>query len=327
MVSCGILETPRFGRKTNFMFTPGTRVSFECNEGFTLVGDMRRECTSEGHWDVPIYGYTTCLRELSMLLFLIFVNFIHLSLIHNSGNVYYTQQNVWKTIGFIFAVILPILLFLTCVVYCWRKKHLKEDPDWKMPIPSRSGSRSTLRNIGSDADDDTIKKVRNYDGTYKTHEPLNGKPVIEFPPKKMDLDEDDMDVTSSEGGSEYKDKVAKDFEYRNSQPNDEGRVLGRRAERQQAIQEEEDMDFTQQPSSSHAPLGYNNQQTYSPTYSQNDRDSFMTDPSQSPPVMRQQQQRPPQLFFGSPVSPPPLAQTVGVPTASPTNDASRSTQV
>lgn len=244
---------------------------------------------------------------------------------------YYTQQNVWKTIGFIFAVILPLLLFLTCVVYCWRKKHLKEDPDWKLPIPSRSGSRSTLRNIGSD-DDDTIKKVRNYDGTYKTHEPLNGKPVIEFPPKKLDLDEDDLDVTSSEGGSEYKDKVAKDFEYRNSQqsgPSDEGRVLGRRAEREQAIQEE-DMDFTQQPTSSNAPLGYNQarQVPYSPTYSQ-DRDSFMTDPSQSPPVLRQQQQQqPPQMFFGTPASPPPLlGQSVGLPTASPTNDASRSTQV
>lgn len=239
---------------------------------------------------------------------------------------YYTQQNVWKTIGFIFAVILPILLFLTCVVYCWRKKHLKEDPDWKMPIPSRSGSRSTLRNLGSDADDDTIKKVRNYDGTYKTHEPLNGKPVIEFPPKKLDLDEDDLDVTSSEGGSEYKDKVAKDFEYRQQAAgqNDDGRVLGRRAERQQAIQEE-DMDFTQQPTSSNAPLGYARQAPYSPTYSQNDRDSFMTD-SQSPPVLRQQQQ-PPQLYYASASPPPLLGQSVGLPTASPTNDASRSTQV
>lgn len=69
MISCGILETPRFGRKTNFQFTPGTRVSFECNEGFTLIGDMRRECTAEGKWDTPIYGYTTCLRK-----FLLFVS-------------------------------------------------------------------------------------------------------------------------------------------------------------------------------------------------------------------------------------------------------------
>lgn len=204
-----------------------------------------------------------------------------------------------------------------------------------MPIPSRSASRSTLRNIGSDdADDDTIKKVRNYDGTYRTHEPLNGKPVIEFPPKKLDLDEDDLDVTSSEGGSEYKDKVAKDFEYRNSQQagGDDNRILGRRAERQQAIQEE-DIDFTpqqQQPSSSNAPSAYNSglrQPPYSPTSSNNDRDSFMTDPTMSPPILRQQQQ--PQYYGApiSPTSPPPLGQSVGLPTASPTNEASRSTQV
>lgn len=63
IVSCGILETPRFGRKSNFLFTPGSRVSFECNEGFILIGDNRRICTAEGRWDVPIYGYTECMRK------------------------------------------------------------------------------------------------------------------------------------------------------------------------------------------------------------------------------------------------------------------------
>lgn len=63
MLSCGILETPRFGRKSNFMFTPGAIITFECNEGFFLQGDRRRTCGLDGNWDIPEYGYTECLRE------------------------------------------------------------------------------------------------------------------------------------------------------------------------------------------------------------------------------------------------------------------------
>lgn len=57
------METPRFGRKSNFLFIPGTKVSFECNQDFILIGDQRRVCTPEGRWNVPEYGYTECLRE------------------------------------------------------------------------------------------------------------------------------------------------------------------------------------------------------------------------------------------------------------------------
>lgn len=63
ILSCGILETPRFGRKSNFQFTPGAVVTFECNEGFFLNGDRRRTCGEDGRWDLPQYGYTECLRE------------------------------------------------------------------------------------------------------------------------------------------------------------------------------------------------------------------------------------------------------------------------
>lgn len=178
IISCGILETPRFGRKSNFMFTPGARVSFECNEGFVLIGDSRRVCRENGQWDVPEHGFTECLRA-----------------------VFYTRRTAWITIGIILAVMLPLIMCIVCGVYCFRKRKLKEDPDWRMPIPSRSASRTTLRNLASDGseyDDNTIKKVRRYDATYKTHEPLVGKPEIQFEPKKMDLDEED--ITSSEGG-------------------------------------------------------------------------------------------------------------------------------
>lgn len=62
-ISCGVLETPRFGRKSNFLFVPGTKVTFECNEDFILVGDQRRECLPNGKWNTPEYGYTQCLRK------------------------------------------------------------------------------------------------------------------------------------------------------------------------------------------------------------------------------------------------------------------------
>lgn len=42
---------------------PGAKVAFECNEGFILVGDQRRECLSNGLWNLPEFGYTECLRE------------------------------------------------------------------------------------------------------------------------------------------------------------------------------------------------------------------------------------------------------------------------
>lgn len=64
VVSCGVMETPRFGRKSTFEFTPGTDVQFECDQGFYLDGDRKRTCTAEGKWDPPIYGYTQCLRKL-----------------------------------------------------------------------------------------------------------------------------------------------------------------------------------------------------------------------------------------------------------------------
>lgn len=64
IVSCGVLETPRFGRKSNFLFVPNTKVTFECDQDFLLVGDQRRECMANGRWDVPEYGYTECLRKL-----------------------------------------------------------------------------------------------------------------------------------------------------------------------------------------------------------------------------------------------------------------------
>ncbi|XP_063236326.1 protein mesh isoform X2 [Bacillus rossius redtenbacheri] len=93
-ISCGVLETPRFGRKSNFFFIPGTRVQFECNQDFVLIGDQRRECMGNGQWDLPEYGYTECLRQQE-----------------------YSSRTAGVTAGIVMAVIVPLLLALVCVVY------------------------------------------------------------------------------------------------------------------------------------------------------------------------------------------------------------------
>jgi len=114
---------------------------------------------------------------------------------------------------------------------------------------SQRGSRTTLRQLASDgSDSDTLKKGRSYEKSYLTHEPLQGKPNIEFPAKKWDLDEEDF--TSSEGGSEFpQGRLAKDMSYDDTpqqqppqqQQQQSERQTGRRNQRQQqpdTIQEE-----------------------------------------------------------------------------------------
>ncbi|KAF4523118.1 hypothetical protein B566_EDAN003133 [Ephemera danica] len=101
VITCGILETPRFGRKSNFFFTPGTKVTFECNQDFILVGDQRRHCMPEGRWNPPDYGYTECLRMVE-----------------------YEMQQAWTTIGIVMAVMLPIvIILLACYLTHTSKKR------------------------------------------------------------------------------------------------------------------------------------------------------------------------------------------------------------
>lgn len=103
VISCGVLETPRFGRKSNFLFVPGTKVTFECNQDFVLVGDQRRVCTETGQWDAPVYGYTECLRQQE-----------------------YSSRQAGITAGIVLAVLVPILLGLVCVAYQLLVRNKKE---------------------------------------------------------------------------------------------------------------------------------------------------------------------------------------------------------
>ena len=224
-----------------------------------------------------------------------------------------------------------MIMCIVCVVYQYRQKQLKKDPNYVLPFPhSRSGSRTTLKHMnsdGSEGDDSSIKKVRRYDASYDTHEPLKNKPTVDFDPaKKMDLDEDD--ITSSEGSS-IRDVKAKDFEYLNmaGSSGQDQRQLGRRSQRLASDYkpiEEEDSQYPPPPIES--PQPYNG--TYSPTFSNLDRTSFLSDPNQSPTPagairvlpLNQQQPQPQQpsnsRFYGEPSRsppPPPLTQNVGLP--------------
>lgn len=308
VISCGVLETPRFGRKLSFLFTPGSQVGFECNKGFVLTGDRRRTCTAAGRWDAPVSGYTLCLREYTSLTF---IRYIWSALILNSnkisritGEVYYTRRSGFIATGIVVVAIAPILMCIVCALYWYRKRARAADPDWKPSLPrSRASSKANLHFDGSEADSDTLKKSRSYEKVYRTHEPLEGKPNIDFPEKKWDLDEEDLDVTSSEGGpdSSGQGKLARDINYISTAgPDDidadtQERQTGRRTQRNQLQ--------TQVPSPIEE-ASYRATPVESPTSSYSLTYSF----GQSPV-----------LSDRSPV----LTQTVGLPTALP----NRSTEV
>lgn len=169
-----------------------------------------------------------------------------------SGEVFYAQRSAWIATGIVFIAILPILMCIVCAIYCYRKKARKVNPGWVLSLPrSRAGSRTTLRQMASDgSDSDTLKKSRSYEKVYRTNEPLEGKPNIEFPAKKWDLDEEDF--TSSEGGSEFpQGKIAKDINYigtaddtvhrQQQQPQQQQQVrqTGRRNQREAAQQQQQ----------------------------------------------------------------------------------------
>ncbi|XP_041968877.1 protein mesh isoform X3 [Aricia agestis] len=163
IISCGILETPRFGRKSNFFFTPGTRVNFECNQDFILIGDKRRVCEDNGRWNLPDYGYTECLR-----------------------NQEYSQRALFLTWGVILAVILPLGL-LICLLWfwCWHKPKSEGKEVFRFQdLPrSKSASRLNLRSTSMGNITDTIKSstIRSQDSDVKPK--LPDTPTEETPIK------------------------------------------------------------------------------------------------------------------------------------------------
>ncbi|XP_026330187.1 protein mesh isoform X1 [Hyposmocoma kahamanoa] len=137
VISCGILETPRFGRKSNFFFTPGTRVKFECNQNFIIIGDKRRICEDNGRWNLPDHGYTECLR-----------------------NQEYSARTLGATWGIISAVMLPIVIVLICIGWRFlkrRKREEKEEEDF-LRVKTRPIDPDESTRINSDDDSIPYKK-------------------------------------------------------------------------------------------------------------------------------------------------------------------------
>ncbi|XP_014276553.1 protein mesh isoform X1 [Halyomorpha halys] len=191
VLSCGVLETPRFGRKSNFFFVPDSKVIFECDQGFILVGDQRRTCSSSGRWSFD-YGYTECLRYIE-----------------------YDAQQIAKTVMVVGLILIPLIMVIVCAaVYIIRKAkgdssqvswkfskapstsyipaktHPSQDPHQaSAPFLKNDDSPDTTRSIGYPGHSNmSLDKTQGmkpilslpYDKSYYTHEPLANRPPIDF---------------------------------------------------------------------------------------------------------------------------------------------------
>ncbi|XP_048517343.1 protein mesh isoform X2 [Dendroctonus ponderosae] len=181
VVSCGIMPTPRFGRKSTFLFIPGTRVTFECEQNFVLIGDNRRTCGSDGQWDIPEYGYTHCLRQQE-----------------------YSQRQLAVASGIVFLVLIPLLILIAYIAYRVYLKYVdSEESSWQYQKPvmlarSFSPTSDAFSNPSSDrsSTDSMFKRKRSYDKTYRTHEPLTGLPETDFEQKELDPNEPEFEPKS-----------------------------------------------------------------------------------------------------------------------------------
>ncbi|XP_045484583.1 protein mesh isoform X1 [Pieris rapae] len=217
VISCGILETPRFGRKSNFFFTPGTRVNFECNQNFILTGDKRRVCEDNGRWNLPDYGYTECLR-----------------------NQEYSQQTLFLTWGIIVAIIVPLaLLICLCWFWCYYKPKSEGKEGFRFEnIPrSKSASRLSLRSHSMGNITDTMKSSTlhsQYSDKPKTPgtpteepiKPLIGRSAPPPPNEPLDgetsgigyTDSNKSDSNKSDKPSSLKKRRGYDKTYRTNEP-------------------------------------------------------------------------------------------------------------
>ncbi|XP_037976230.2 protein mesh isoform X1 [Plutella xylostella] len=197
VISCGILETPRFGRKSNFFFTPGTTVNFECNQNFILIGDKRRACESDGRWNLPDYGYTECLR-----------------------NQEYSQRALFLTWGVIVAVILPLGL-LICLLWfwCWYKPKSEGKEGFRFEdIPrSKSASRLNLRSASMGNLTDTMKSSTLRSASSKAKLADSDSPTEETPINKS------LIARSAPAIPQPQDGESSGIGYTNSNKSDSGK--------------------------------------------------------------------------------------------------------
>jgi len=93
VISCGQLPTPSNGRKSTFKFTPGTKVQFDCDPGYVLVGERRRWCYDSGDWNWPELGTASCVPEDQ-----------------------YNTMRAGITAGIALAVLVPVACCIVCVM-------------------------------------------------------------------------------------------------------------------------------------------------------------------------------------------------------------------
>jgi hypothetical protein len=118
------------------------------------------------------------------------------------------------TFGIILAVLIPMVLTGAAVAYCIMKDRKVKDtsteswqykPEMAVPLtaePLQTSSFKTDHHSNGAANDNSdqrisdsnslggMKKRRSYDRSYYTHEPLPGKPPVEFGEKVWDLGEE-----------------------------------------------------------------------------------------------------------------------------------------
>nr|WJM99324.1 mesh-x1 [Henosepilachna vigintioctopunctata] len=144
VTSCGVLETPRFGWKTNFFFTPGTKVSFDCAQDFVLDGDPRRECMKNGEWNIPEFGYTECLRAEE-----------------------YSLRQAGTTFGIVLAVMIPLVLLFVFLGYKYLQKlTAQNDQQYQEKLTLEQQKRlaqeraaKKLTAVDEDHDDDVLSET------------------------------------------------------------------------------------------------------------------------------------------------------------------------
>lgn len=139
------------------------------------------------------------------------------------GQVEYESRTAAITAGIVLSILLPVILCVAGGIYFVMKNNDNKPPSWVFDQPrSRSNSRLRLseptfdsRQISPEfspeqspttrvtspiSDISAIstsgKKKRNYDGVYRTNEPLQNAPDVEW-------EEKDWDILSSTAGSEY----------------------------------------------------------------------------------------------------------------------------
>lgn len=138
----------------------------------------------------------------------------------SQGHVEYESRSAWTTIALIAGLIVPLLVGICCVVsrvyrrtgrlsLRYQSERAAKRRNSVMALSTVDltgvgvGTKAGADRDGGDVDDDesdpstagpgssvpsSTNPRRSYDAVYRTHEPLPGKPDVDFEPKVWDLD-------------------------------------------------------------------------------------------------------------------------------------------